>query len=127
MCNFHFLLLQVSTTLSVIIDLIPFSTIIVLNCLIYNAVKFNLLKMHFINNITRLSISHQVQRKTSLLPRNAKRERRGLYIATILILIVLVYAICHRCVSSDMVPYPSYSSARPIFQILSIYTRPDQT
>ena len=32
------LLLQVSTTLSVITDLIPFSTIIVLNCLIYHAV-----------------------------------------------------------------------------------------
>jgi len=64
---------KVSTTLSVITDLIPFSTIIVLNGLIYRTVRH----------------------KTSLLPRNAKRERRGLYIATILILIVLVYAICH--------------------------------
>ena len=39
--NFSFF--QVSTTLSVITDLIPFSTIIVLNCLIYNAVKFYLI------------------------------------------------------------------------------------
>ena len=37
-----------------------------------------------------------MRRKTNLLPRNARRERRGLYIATILILIIVVYAICHR-------------------------------
>ena len=64
---------QISTIVSVLLSLIPFMFLIVLNILIFHTVKQN----------------------TSVLSRSSRRQQRELFLATILILIVMVYASCH--------------------------------
>ena len=72
--------MQISSTLSVLIlNLIPFTTLMVLNFLIYRTIK----QTTFLNNTP-----------------SAARAKREQYIATILILIVSLFGICQilRCV-----------------------------
>jgi hypothetical protein len=67
------ILLQISTVVSISINTVPFLLLVVLNYLIYQAIR----------------------KKTFLLPHSSQRERRDIFVATILILIVMVYAVCH--------------------------------
>ena len=67
-------LYQISTIVSVLtVSLIPFITLMVLNYLIFRA----------------------IQKKTFIISDSAKRVRRELHIATILISIVTLFIICH--------------------------------
>ena len=69
---------QISTIASVLLNLLPFLSIIILNCLLYQTIK----------------------KKTFLLPPSSTKERRDIFVTGILTLIVIVYASCHsiRCV-----------------------------
>ena len=58
---------------SVLLSVIPFISLLVLNFIIF----------------------HTIKKKTLLLPHSSQRERRDLYVATILIVIVMVFAGCH--------------------------------
>ena len=62
-----------SNIFAISIDLIPFILIVVLNVLIYKT----------------------IQEKGKLLPRSSIRIRRDFYVATILIIIICMYAMCH--------------------------------
>ena len=64
---------KISTLVSVGINLVPFITLVILNFFIYKTLK----------------------KKGKLLPWTATRAKREHFIATILIIIVLVFAICH--------------------------------
>ena len=64
---------QVSTIVSVLLNVVPFFSLLVLNLIIYQTIK----------------------KKTLLLPHSSSRERRDLYVATILITIVMIFAGCH--------------------------------
>ena len=64
---------QISTIVSVLLSLIPFIFLIVLNILIFRT----------------------IQQKTSVVSRSSRRQQRDIFVATILILIVMVYAACH--------------------------------
>ena len=59
--------------MSVLLNVVPFFSLLVLNLIIYQTIK----------------------KKTLLLPHSSSRERRDLYVATILIIIVMVFASCH--------------------------------
>ena len=67
------ILLQISSVVSISINTVPFLLLVVLNYLIYQTIR----------------------KKTFLLPHSSQRERRDIFVATILILIVMVYAVCH--------------------------------
>jgi hypothetical protein len=64
---------QISTTMSVLLNVIPFLTLIVLNILIWRTIKH----------------------KTFLLRATSKKERRDVFVAGILILIVILYTTCN--------------------------------
>ena len=64
---------KISTLVSVGINLVPFITLVILNFFIYKTLK----------------------KKGKLLPWTATRAKREHFIATILIIIVVVFAICH--------------------------------
>ena len=64
---------QISTIVSVLLSLIPFIFLIVLNILIFRT----------------------IQQKTSVVSRSSRRQQRDIFVASILILIVKVYAACH--------------------------------
>ena len=55
------------------VSIIPFLVLMILNCLIYRVIK----------------------RKTMLVSTASSRTKREIYIATILILIVVLFGICH--------------------------------
>ena len=62
-----------STLLSILVNLVPFLSLVCLNICIYR----------------------NIRRKSGLIPRSAVRQRRDIAVTTILILIVMVYAVCH--------------------------------
>ena len=64
---------QISTIVSILLSLVPFIFLIILNIFIYYTIK----------------------QKTVLLPISNMRQRRDIFVATILVLIVMVYAACH--------------------------------
>ena len=64
---------QISTIASILLSLVPFIFLILLNIFIF----------------------HTIKRKTLLLPPSDIRQRRDIFVATILVLIVIVYAACH--------------------------------
>ena len=68
-----FILFQICTVVSIFINTVPFVFLVVLNYFIYRTIR----------------------NKTYLLPQSSQRERRDIFVATILILIVMVYAVCH--------------------------------
>ena len=78
-----------SNIFAISIDLIPFILIVVLNVLIYKT----------------------IQEKGKLLPRSSIRVRRDFYVATILIIIICMFAICH-----------SFKAFLNVLEILQIIT-----
>ena len=66
-------ILQLSTVASVLLSLIPFVTLLILNILIYQTLR---------------------HRSTSL-SRSSRRKQRDYFVASILIVIIMVYALCH--------------------------------
>ena len=69
---------QITSITSVALSVVPFVAIITLNHLIYKTIK----------------------RKTFLLSNSSSKEKRDIFVAGILILIVIVYATCHtiKCI-----------------------------
>ena len=63
-----------STVISVLLNIIPFLLIIILNCLLYKSIK---------------------KRTSMIVSVSSPKLNRDLYVATILILIVLLYAACN--------------------------------
>ena len=70
--------LQVSNICSILISLIPFTSIIFLNFSIYKLIK----------------------QKALSLPQSSIRDKREQYVATILLLIVMIYISCHSIASA---------------------------
>ena len=69
----YFLFFQISTIVSVLLSLVPFTFLIILNILIFRTIK----------------------QKTPALSRSSRRQQRDIFVASILILIIMVYAACH--------------------------------
>ena len=105
----YFLFFQISTIVSVLLSLVPFTFLIILNILIFRTIK----------------------QKTPALSRSSRRQRRDIFVASILILIIMVYAACHSikvfinilelfCIltGKNLWPFPpsdSFSFIRPGF------------
>ena len=76
-------LLQISSIVSIFLSLLPFTTILILNCVLY----YNLRKK-------RIFIKSQSSQSTRRCMDDQK-IRREHYVAAMLVLIILVYACCH--------------------------------
>ena len=64
---------KISTVVSVLLSIIPFILLVFLNAFIYKTIKS----------------------KSEVLPISNRRARRDIYVASILIIIIMVYASCH--------------------------------
>ena len=81
-----------STAVSVVLSLFPFFFLIILNFLIFHTIK-----------------------KKTILTASSRQQQRDVFVATILILIVMLYAVCH-----------SIKTAINVFELLSIITGKDE-
>ena len=79
----HWFLLQISSIAAIFLSLLPFTTILVLNCVLY----YNLRKKR---NFIKSQSSESTRRCT-----DDQKIRREHYVAAMLVLIILVYACCH--------------------------------